>query len=105
MKKTITVNGKEYEMPKMSVDTYMQYLDLAEQMEKRNRYTKQDIEAILLFLCTAYGNQFTEEELKDPETGLDAAGVIVEFQFIEMGVAQELEKKIKQVEKNFTTCK
>ena len=59
MKRKITINNKEYTMPRMSIDTYMEYLELAEQIDGKERYTKQDIEAMELFVCKAYGNQFT----------------------------------------------
>ena len=80
MKRKIIVNNKEFTMPKMSIDTYTEYLELAEVIDAKQRYSKQDIEAMSLFICKAYGNQFTVEELKNPETGLDAAGLILEFQ-------------------------
>lgn len=105
MKRKITVNHKEYEMKKMSVDTYMEYLELTEQIDTHTRYTKQDIEAMLLFICKAYDNQFTIEELKNEETGLDAAGIILEFQFIDMSVGEELTKRLEKIEKNFQNGK
>ena len=105
MKRRITIGNKEYEMQKMSIDTYMEYLELTEVIDTHTRYPKQDIEAMVLFTVKAYGNQFTEEELKDPETGLDAAGIILEFQFIDMGVGEELTKRLEKIEKNFQNGK
>jgi len=105
MKRKIIVNNKEYEMQKMSVDTYMEYLELTEQIDTHSRYTKQDIEAMMLFICKAYGNQFTVDELKDIETGLDAAGIILEFQFIDMSVGEELTKRLEKIQKNFQSGK
>ena len=105
MKRKIIVNNKEYEMQKMSVDTYMEYLELTEQIDTHSRYTKQDIEAMMLFVCKAYGNQFTVDELKDIETGLDAAGIILEFQFIDMSVGEELTKRLEKIQKNFQSGK
>lgn len=105
MSRKIIVNNKEFKMPKMSIDTYMEYLELAEQVDSKTRYTKQDIEAMTLFVCKAYDNQFTVEELKNPDTGVDAAGIILEFQFIDMGVADELTKRMEKIEKNFQTGK
>lgn len=92
-------------MPKMSIDTYTEYLELAEVVDAKQRYSKQDIEAMGLFICKAYGDQFTVEELKNPETGLDAAGLILEFQFIDMGIADELTKRMENIEKNFQSGK
>ena len=46
MKRKIIINNKEYTMPKMSIDTYMEYLELTEQIDGKARYTRQDIEAM-----------------------------------------------------------
>lgn len=105
MKRKVIVNKKEYEMQKMTVDLYMEYLELTEEIDKHKRYTKQDIEAMMLFICKAYDNQFTVEELKNPETGLDAAGIILEFQFIDMNIGEELTKRMEKIEKNFQSGK
>ena len=69
MKRKIIISNKEFTMPKMSIDTYTEYLDIAEQIDAHPRYTKQDIEIMEMFVCKAYGDQFTVEELKNPETG------------------------------------
>lgn len=105
MKRKIIVNNKEFTMTKMSIDTYTEYLELAEVIDAKQRYSKQDIEAMGLFICKAYGDQFTVEELKNPETGLDAAGLILEFQFIDMGIADDLTKRMEKIEKNFQSGK
>lgn len=105
MDRKIIVSNKEYKMPKMSVETYMDYLELSEQIDEKRRYTKQDIEAMLMFVCKAYGNQFTVEELKDSKTGLDAAGIIMEFQLIDVGVGEEIAKRIEKIQKNFQNGK
>ena len=105
MQRKIVVNKKEYTMPKMSIDTYMDYLELSEQIDTKKRYTKQDIEAMVLFVCKAYGDQFTAEELKDVESGLDAGGIIMEFQFIDVGVGEELARRMEKIQKNFQSGK
>ena len=105
MKRKIIVNNKEYAMPKMDVDTYMEYLELTENIDGKTRYTRMDIEAMLLFIVKAYGDQFTVEELKDKDTGIDAAGIVLEFQFIDVGVAEEMEKRMEKMEKNFQSGK
>ena len=105
MQRKIVVNKKEYTMPKMSIDTYMDYLELSEQIDTKKRYTKQDIEAMVLFVCKAYGDQFAAEELKDVESGLDAAGIIMEFQFIDVGVGEELARRMEKMQKNFQSGK
>ena len=105
MNRKIIISNKEFTMPKMSIDTYTEYLDIAEQTDTHPRYTRQDIEVMALFICKAYGDQFTVEESKNPETGLDAAGLILEFQFIDTGIADELTKRMENIEKNFQSGK
>lgn len=105
MQRKVIINKKEYTMPKMSIDTYMEYLDLSEQIDVKKRYTKQDIEAMVMFVCKAYGNQFTAEELKDVKNGLDAAGIIMEFQFIDVGIGEELANRMEKIQKNFQSGK
>lgn len=105
MQRKIIINKKEYTMPKMPIDTYMEYLDLSEQIDVKKRYTKQDIEAMVMFVCKAYGNQFTAEELKDVENGLDAAGIIMEFQFIDVSIGEELARRMEKIQKNFQSGK
>lgn len=101
MDKETVIGNKKYTMPKMSIDTYMEYLELSEKVDGKAKYTRQDIEAMALFVCKAYGSQFTVEELKDPDTGLSVAELILEFQLIELGIANELKKRMERIEKNF----
>ncbi len=105
MQRKIIVNKKEYTMPKMSIDTYMNYLELSELIDAKQRYTKQDIEAMVLFVCEAYGNQFTDKEIKDVDNGLDAVGIIMEFQFIDVGIGEELASRVEKMQKNFQSGK
>lgn len=105
MKRKIIVSNKEYTMPKMSIDTYMDYLELSEQIDKKTKYTKQDIEAMTLFVCKVYGDQFTVDEIKDVEKGLDAVGIIMEFQFIDVSVGEELAHRMEKIQKNFQNGK
>lgn len=105
MAKKITISNKEFTMPKMSIDLYMEYLDLSEKIDAKTKYTREDIEAMMLFVCKAYGEQFTVEELKDEEKGLDAAGIILEFQFIDVGIGEELTKRMEKIQKNFQNGK
>lgn len=105
MQRKIIIGNKEYAMPKMGIDDYMEYLDLSEKMDSHPRYTREDIEVMVLFVCKAYGDQFTAEELKDKEKGLDAAGIIMEFQFIDVGIGEELTKRMEKIEKNFQSGK
>lgn len=104
MKKKITINHKEYEMQKMSIAEYMEYLNIAEEIETHTRYTGKDIEDMCEIVCKVYGNQFTKEDLMNPETGLDPADLILEFQMIDMGVAQRLTEKMEAIQKNMQTA-
>lgn len=107
MKRQIIISNKKYTMEKMSVDTYMDYLELKGQIFENEdmNFTKENIEVMLLFICKAYGNQFTVEELKDKNTGLDIAGVITEFMSIEIGVADELGNRMEKIQKSFSKGK
>ena len=107
MNRKIIVNHKEFKMEKMSADTYMEYLELAEQIDAATseRYSRQEIGAMMLFICKAYGNQFTVDELKDAESGLDAAGIVIEFNMIDMGIAEEMNKRMDKMMKNFQSGK
>ena len=50
--------------------------------------------------------EFTMPKMSiDPETGLDAAGLILEFQFIDAGIGEELTKRMEKIEKNFQNGK
>lgn len=40
----------------------------------------------------------------NPETGLDPADLILEFQMIDMGVAQRLTEKMEAIQKNMQTA-
>ena len=59
----------------------------------------------MLFICKAYGDQFTVEELKDKENGLDAVGIILEFNMIDMGIADEMNNRMEKMMKNFQSGK
>lgn len=104
MKKKITIDHKEYEMQKMSIAEYMEYLNIVEEIDTHTRYTGKDIENMCETVCKVYGNQFTKEELMNPETGLEPADLILEFQMIDMGVAQRLTEKMETIQKNMQTA-
>lgn len=111
MNKKIIVNHKEFKMEKMSADTYMEYLELSETIETASgeraskRYSREEIEAMMLFICKAYGDQFTVEELKNKESGLDAVGIILEFNMIDMQIADEMNNRMEKMMKNFQSGK
>lgn len=102
--KKITIDHKEFTMEMLSIDAYGEYLDIAEKIDSKPRYSSQDLEVMGTFICKAYGNQFTYDELKDPEKGLDPAGLIMEFQSIDMAVADELTKRMENLIKNIQTA-
>lgn len=103
MKRKIIVNHKEYTMEKMSVDTYEEYLDIGEKVGGKT--TRDGMELMARFIVKAYGNQFTVEDLKNPETGLDAVGVIMEFQMFEMNMAKDMESRFEKIKENFSVGK
>lgn len=111
MKRKIVVNNTEYAMPRLDADTYMDYLELSDKIDEATgsraskRYSREDIEAMVLFICKAYGDQFTPEELKNAETGLDAAGIILEFMLIDTSISDEINKRVEKLEKNFQSGK
>jgi len=45
------------------------------------------------------------DELKDAESGLDAAGIVIEFNMIDMGIAEEMNKRMDKMMKNFQSGK
>lgn len=109
MKKMLIINGKEYEMPKMDVDVYMEYLEIRDDImgtEKKNGlYTAEQFRKILDCLCMVYGNQFTVEELKDKDNGLGVSSIIMEFAMIEETIFDEVSGKVEKLQKNFTRGK
>lgn len=105
MKRKLILNGKEYTMPRLSVETYEEYLEIMEHVQGEGMYSKEDIEMMALGVCKAYGWQFKLEDLCDSETGLDAAGLIVEFMMIDTGVSNQINEKLEAIQKNFSNGK
>ena len=104
MKRKLIINGKEYEMPKMDVDTYMEYLEVRDDImgteKKSGLYTAEQFRKMLDCICMVYGNQ-----LKDKETGLGVAAIIMEFALIEESLGDEVNEKVEKLQKNFTSGK
>ena len=96
-------------MPKASVDAYMHYLEVRDEImntEKKNGlYTFQQFKNMMECICEMYGNQFTVDELKDSETGLDVAGIVMEFAAIEVGIGENVNEKAEKFQENFTNGK
>ena len=44
MKRKIILNGKEYTMPRLSVETYEEYLEIMEHVQGEGMYSKEDID-------------------------------------------------------------
>jgi hypothetical protein len=48
-----------------------------------------------------YGNQFTVAEMADPETGMTVDQIIFEFAAIEVGIGQNVNESMEQMQENF----
>lgn len=106
MSKKIIINKKEYIMPKISIDMYAEYSEVKNKVQESSEragetYTKEALETMAVFICKVYGNQFTLDELKNVETGLDAAGLLLEFFMIDNGVSKEVERRLEKIQENF----
>ena len=62
----ITIDHKEYTMPKVSADDYMDYLDASETINGSTNagYKREHIQLMCEWIVRLYDNQFTIEELK-----------------------------------------
>ena len=104
-KRTITIGGQTYKMPKVAPDSYMEYLETREEIftseEQRKMYTKAQFIKMMETICALYGNQFTVEQLKDVETGLSVSEIIMEFAMIEAVVGGEVDRKVEKLKANF----
>lgn len=109
MKHELIINNKKYEMPKMDVDTYMEYLEVRDDImgtEKKNGlYTAEQFRKMMDCICMIYGNQFTVDELKNKETGLGVAAIIMEFASIETSLGDEVNTQVEKLQENFTSGK
>lgn len=103
----ITINHKEYTMPKVSADDYMDYLDASETINGSTNagYKREHIQLMCEWIVRLYDNQFTIEELKDGEKGLSADEIITEFMMVDMDIAGKIQKKMEDIQKNFTVVK
>lgn len=101
--KTIKVKGNEYEMKRLTINEYMDYLDASEVVNGAGEtgYTRKHIELMMEWIVKAYGNQFSVDDLKAPETELDGADIIFEFLNIDLSVADKINKRVAKLQKNF----
>lgn len=108
-KRKIIVNHKEYEMPKMGVKRYKNYLAVRDQvMEtegKMGLYTAEQFDAIIDCICELYGNQFTPDDLIDDDGGLSVSEIIMEFATIDAQIGAEVNAKVEKMSENFTNGK
>ena len=89
-----------------NISNFAEQIDAAtSERASKKILTTGKFEAMMLFICKAYGNQFTVDELKDAESGLDAAGIVIEFNMIDMGIAEEMNKRMDKMMKNFQSGK
>lgn len=103
----ITIDHKEYTMPKVSADDYMDYLDASETINGSTNagYKREHIQLMCEWIVRLYDNQFTIEELKDRKKGLSADEIITEFMMVDMDIAGKIQKKMEDIQKNFTVVK
>ena len=103
----ITINHKEYTMPKIGADDYMDYLDASEAINGGTTagYKREHIQLMCEWIARLYGNQFSIEDLKNVETGLSAAEIITEFMMVDMDIAEKIQKKMEKIQENFTVVK
>lgn len=109
MKREIILRGKKYTMPKLDVDTYMDFLevrgDIMNTENKNGLYTRAQFVKMMETIVKVYGDQFTVEDLKDKEGGLSVGGIVTEFSAIELGIMGEVDAQVKKIEENFTSGK
>ncbi len=106
-KHEIVINHKKYTMPKIGADDYMDYLDASEVVNgtQTTGYKREHIQLMCEWIVRLYGNQFTIEELKNPEIGLAADEIITEFMMVDMDIAEKIQKRMEKVQENFTVVK
>ena len=103
----ITIDHKEYTMPKVGADDYMDYLDASETINGSTNagYKREHIQLMCEWIVRLYDNQFTIEELKDKKKGLSADEIITEFMMVDMDIAGKIQMKMEDIHKNFTVVK
>ena len=103
----ITIDHKEYTMPKVGAEDYMDYLDASETINGSTNagYKREHIQLMCEWIVRLYDNQFTIEELKDKKKGLSADEIITEFMMVDMDIAGKIQKKMEDIQKNFTVVK
>lgn len=107
MGETVTLGGVTYHRPKMTIPAYMSYLKVRDSVMNTENgnglYTAEQFEEMIQSICEIFGNQFTAEELIDPENGLGVEDIILLFTYVEMGVATAVTSSMEEVQRNFTS--
>lgn len=106
-KHEIIINNKKYTMPKIGADDYMDYLDASEVINgtQQTGYKREHIQLMCEWVVRLYGDQFSIEELKNPEIGLSADGIITEFMMVDVDIVERIQKRMEKVQENFTVVK
>lgn len=93
MKRKLIINGKEYEMPKMDVDTYMEYLEVRDDImgteKKSGLYTAEQFRKMLDCICMVYGKEELLEKLWNDKYYIDENVLLVNM--------TRLKKKMKEI--------
>lgn len=99
----IIIANKEYTMPKIGADDYMDYLDASETINssQTSGYKREHIQLMCEWIVRLYGDQFTIEDLKNREKGLSADEIITEFMMVDLDIAEKIQKKMEKIQKNF----
>lgn len=96
----ITINDITYESTKLTcgvIEGYFDVIDLVEESEKsKGRMSKTDRLLIKEFLCNAFGNQFTTEDI---DNHLEFSDLIVYFRAIGEEVSEKTKKKFEKLAK------
>lgn len=105
LKMDLTIGGKNYELPKVSTEAYLNYLDvrepIVEKEENGRLYTRKDFYAMADALVELYGNQFTREQLLAAD-GLTPGEVIVKFSAVESVLVDQVDKSVAELKETFT---
>lgn len=103
----ITINHREYTMPRIGADKYMDYLEASEVINGMTNagYKREHIQLMCEWIVKLYNDQFTIEELKDVEIGLSADEIIAEFMMVDVDIAEKIQKKMEKIQENFTVVK
>lgn len=103
--RTLTIGGNVYVQPKAEIDAYLHYLEVRDSVmdteSKAGLYTAKQFRDMMDCIVEMYGNQFTVAEMTDKETGLSVSDIIVEFAAIEIGIGQNVNQNVEQMQENF----